>query len=300
MKIRMRILRYFLLSFFFGLAVVSGAAQKRSKAYEEYIHKYRKIAVEEMKRYHVPASITLAQGLLESGAGRSQLARKSNNHFGIKCGRYWEGRTVRADDDAPNECFRAYRHAKESYRDHSKFLRGGSRYASLFKLKITDYKGWARGLKKAGYATDPRYATRLINIIELYGLDRYDKKGGLEWMEKFPDPHQPYLANDLLYVIARKGDTFKSIGKEFGIKKKNVRKYNELPKGYEFQGGEIVYLEEKHKHAVNGFISYVVRPGDSMYSIAQKFGMRLENLYRLNGMDEDDGIPAVGSIVWLQ
>ena len=253
-----------------------------------------------MKRYHVPASITLAQGLLESGAGRSQLARKSNNHFGIKCGRYWEGRTVRADDDAPNECFRAYRHAKESYRDHSKFLRGGSRYASLFKLKITDYKGWARGLKKAGYATDPRYATRLINIIELYGLDRYDKKGGLEWMEKFPDPHQPYLANDLLYVIARKGDTFKSIGKEFGIKKKNVRKYNELPKGYEFQGGEIVYLEEKHKHAVNGFISYVVRPGDSMYSIAQKFGMRLENLYRLNGMDEDDGIPAVGSIVWLQ
>ena len=253
-----------------------------------------------MKRYHVPASITLAQGLLESGAGKSQLARKSNNHFGIKCGKYWEGRTVRANDDAPNECFRAYRHPKDSYRDHSKFLRGGTRYASLFKLKITDYKGWAKGLKKAGYATDPRYANRLINIIELYDLDRYDRKGGLKWAEEFPNPHQPYLANDLLYVIARRGDTFKSIGKEFDLKKKRVRTYNELPKGYEFQGGEIVYLEEKHRHAVDGFISYIVRPGDSMYSIAQKFGVKLKNLYRLNGMDESDGVPPVGSIIWLQ
>ena len=276
------------------------SAQQRNKAYEDYIKKYRHVAVEEMKHYQIPASITLAQGLLESGAGRSLLARKSNNHFGIKCGGSWDGATVRHTDDAPNECFRAYKHARESYRDHSKFLRSGARYAFLFRLKITDYEGWAKGLKKAGYATDPNYATRLINIIELYDLDQYDKKGGLERSEKFPNPHQPYLANGLLYVIARRGDTFKEIGKEFGIKKKNVRKYNELPKGYEFQGGEIVYLEEKHKHAVNGFISYVVRPGDSMYSIAQKFGMRLENLYRLNGMDEDDGIPAVGSIVWLQ
>ncbi len=296
----MKRLRYFFVWLLLGLAVVSASGQRRNKAYEDYIHKYRKIAVDEMKRYHVPASITLAQGLLESGAGRSQLARKSNNHFGIKCGRYWDGRTVRADDDAPDECFRAYRHPKDSYRDHSKFLRGGSRYASLFKLKITDYKGWARGLKKAGYATDPRYASRLINLIELYDLHQYDREGGLEWMEEFPNPHQPYLANDLLYVIAREGDTFKSIGREFDIRKKNVRKYNELPKGYEFQGGEIVYLEEKHKRAVDGFISYTVRPGDSMYSIAQKFGVKLANLYRLNGMDEDDGVPGVGEIVWLQ
>lgn len=296
----MRRLKDIFLLLFLGLALIPASAQRRDKAYEDYIHKYRKIAVDEMKRYHVPASITLAQGLLESGAGKSALARKSNNHFGIKCGKYWDGPTVRANDDAPNECFRAYRHPKDSYRDHSKFLRGGTRYASLFKLRITDYKGWARGLKKAGYATDPKYATRLINIIELYDLDRYDKKGGLKWMEEFPDPHQPYLANDLLYVIAREGDTFKSIGKEFDLKKKYVRRWNELPKGYEFQGGEIVYLEEKHKHAVNGYISYIVRPGDSMYSIAQKFGMKLENLYRLNGMSEEDGVPAVGSIVWLQ
>lgn len=159
---------------------VSTSAQKRNKVYEDYIHKYRGIAVDEMKHYRIPASITLAQGLLESGAGKSELARKSNNHFGIKCGGSWDGRSVRHDDDARNECFRAYKHPKDSYRDHSKFLRSGARYAFLFRLKITDYKGWARGLKKAGYATDPQYANRLINIIELYDLDKYDHKGGLD------------------------------------------------------------------------------------------------------------------------
>lgn len=206
----MKSLKYILVCCLAGMALSLGAAQRKNKAYEDYIRQYHKIAVEEMKRYHIPASITLAQGLLESGAGRSELARKSNNHFGIKCGRSWDGRTVRADDDAPNECFRAYRHAKDSYRDHSKFLRTGARYAFLFRLKITDYKGWARGLKKAGYATDPRYADRLINIIELYDLDRYDTKKGLEWIEEFPNPHQPYLANDMVYIIARRGDTFEN------------------------------------------------------------------------------------------
>lgn len=170
-------------SILLALCLLSGmtlGAQTRNRAYEEYIEKYREVAIEEMKRYHIPASITLAQGLLESGAGRSELARKSNNHFGIKCGSTWEGRTVRHNDDAPRECFRAYRHARESYRDHSKFLSTGARYAFLFRLKITDYKGWARGLKKAGYATDPRYAQRLIDIIELYDLDKYDRKDGLK------------------------------------------------------------------------------------------------------------------------
>ena len=253
-----------------------------------------------MKRYHIPASITLAQGLLESGAGRSELARKSNNHFGIKCGRSWDGRTVRADDDAPNECFRAYRHAKDSYRDHSKFLRTGARYAFLFRLKITDYKGWARGLKKAGYATDPRYADRLINIIELYDLDRYDSKKELEWAEEFPNPHQPYLANDMVYIIARRGDTFKSLSDELGISKKQLRTYNELPKDYEFAGGEIVYLEKKRRRATKEYIVYVVRQGDSMYSISQKFGIRLKTLYKLNKMEPDAPAPKVGDILRLR
>ncbi len=296
----MKSLRYILVFCLAGMVLSLGAAQRRNKAYEDYIRQYRKIAVEEMKRYHIPASITLAQGLLESGAGRSELARKSNNHFGIKCGRSWDGRTVRADDDAPNECFRAYRHVKDSYRDHSKFLRTGARYASLFRLKITDYKGWARGLKKAGYATDPRYADRLINIIELYDLDRYDSKKGLEWAEEFPNPHQPYLANDMVYIIARRGDTFKSLSDELGISKKKLRTYNELPKDYEFTGGEIVYLEKKHRRATKEYIVYVVRQGDSMYSISQKFGIRLKNLYKLNKMEPDAPAPKVGDILRLR
>lgn len=275
-------------------------AQRRNQAYEDYIKKYRKIAVEEMERYHIPASITLAQGLLESGAGRSTLARKSNNHFGIKCGSRWEGRTVRHDDDARNECFRAYKHPRDSYEDHSKFLRTGARYAFLFRLKITDYKGWARGLKKAGYATDPRYADRLINIIELYELDQYDWKGGLKWAEDFPNPHQPYLANELLYIIARRGDTFKSLSKEMGISKKKIRKYNELPKDYKFQGGEIVYLEKKRSRATKDHICYTVRPGDSMYSISQKFGVRLSRLYKMNNMKPESPAPKVGEILRLR
>lgn len=276
------------------------SAPKRNKAYEDYIKKYRSIAVDEMKKYRIPASITLAQGLLESGAGRSQLARKSNNHFGIKCGSSWEGRTVRHDDDRRNECFRAYRHAKESYEDHSKFLRTGARYAFLFRLKITDYKGWARGLKKAGYATNPRYAEMLIDIIELYDLDQYDRKGGLEWAEEFPNPHQPYLANEKLYIIARKGDTFKSIGKEFDISSRKIRSYNELPKDYKFQGGEIIYLEEKAKRATKDHILYVVKAGDSMYSISQMFGIRLKYLYKMNDMKDDSPAPEVGDILRLR
>ena len=296
----MKKLTYWLMVAVLLCGVSTGMAQQRNKAYEDYIKKYRSIAVDEMKHYRIPASITLAQGLLESGAGRSELARKSNNHFGIKCGGSWDGRSVRHTDDAPNECFRAYKHAKDSYRDHSKFLRSGARYAFLFRLKITDYKGWAKGLKKAGYATDPKYANRLINIIETYDLDKYDKKGGLKWAEEFPNPHQPYLANELLYIIARRGDTFKSIGKEFDIKKKNVRKYNELPKDYEFRGGEIVYLEEKRKKATKDHISYIVKEGDSMYSISQMFGIKMKNLYKLNKLDPETAEIQVGDIIWLR
>lgn len=282
------------------LAITASAQNTRNRSYEEYIHKYREVAVEEMRLYRIPASITLAQGLLESGAGKSELARKSNNHFGIKCGSSWSGPSVRHDDDARNECFRAYRHAKESYRDHSKFLSTSTRYASLFRLQVTDYKGWARGLKKAGYATDPRYADRLINIIELYGLDKYDKKGGLRQTEELSNSRQTYLANGLLYVVARPGDTFKSLSKELGISRKNLRRYNELPKDYAFGGGEIVYLEKKHRRATKEHIVYVVRDGDSMYQISQRFGIRLSRLYKLNKMTPESPVPNVGDILRLR
>ena len=275
-------------------------AQTRNKLYENYIHQYRDIAVEEMKKYHIPASITLAQGLLESGAGQSELARKSNNHFGIKCGGDWNGRTVRHDDDARGECFRAYKHPKQSYEDHSKFLVGRPRYASLFKLKITDYKGWARGLKKAGYATNPRYADQLIGIIELYDLHKYDTKGGLKWMKQNPDPHQPHINNGLLYIVVRPGDSWKSISKEFDISKKKLRQYNDLYKGYALQSGDILYLEKKKRKADKEHIVHVLRAGESMYTISQKYGIRLKNLYKLNKMNEDSPSPKVGTILRLR
>ncbi len=275
-------------------------AQNRNRQYEEYINQYKEIAIDEMKRYRIPASITLAQGLLESGAGRSTLARKSNNHFGIKCGGDWTGNTVSHTDDAPNECFRAYRHPRESYEDHSKFLRNRSRYASLFTLNMTDYKGWAHGLKKAGYATDPQYAYRLINIIELYGLDKFDSKQGIQWLAEFPNPHQPYISNDLLYIIARNGDTLKKIGKEFDISERKLRKYNDLYKGYMLQEGDIIYLEKKHRRASKDNIVYVVRQGDSMYSISQRYGIRLKNLYKLNKMKPEDAAPAAGFILRMR
>ena len=275
-------------------------AQTRNKQYEDYIKKYRELAVDEMKKYHIPASITLAQGLLESGAGQSTLARKSNNHFGIKCGSDWNGKTVSHDDDARGECFRAYKHPKQSYEDHSKFLAGRPRYASLFKLKITDYKGWARGLKKAGYATNPRYADQLIDIIELYDLYKYDKKGGLKWMKENPNPHQPYIANDLVYIVVRSGDSWKSISKEFDISQSKLRKYNDLYKGYILQVGDILYLEKKNKKAGKEHIVHVLRAGESMYSISQKYGIRLKNLYKLNKMDAEDPAPEVGTILRLR
>ena len=282
------------------LLAVSVSAQQRDKAYEEYIRKYRELAVREMKRYHIPASITLAQGLLESGAGKSELARKSNNHFGIKCGKSWDGPSVSHDDDARGECFRKYSHPKESYEDHSKFLRTGARYAPLFKLKITDYKGWARGLKKAGYATDPRYADRLIGIIELYHLDQYDRKGGLKWMKQIVHPHQPYMANELVYVLARQDDTFRSLSKEFDISERKLRTWNELPKRYQFRGGEVIYLEKKRRRATKDHILHVVKAGDSMYSIAQTYGVRLERLYKMNGMDADSPAPKTGDFIRLR
>ena len=293
----MKQLKLFLI---FIICCLTLQAQTRNKQYEAYIKKYRELAVEEMKKYHIPASITLAQGLLESGAGQSALARKSNNHFGIKCGSDWYGKTVSHDDDARGECFRAYKHPKDSYEDHSKFLAGRPRYASLFKLNMTDYKGWARGLKKAGYATNPRYADQLIGIIELYELYKYDDKNYLKWLKKNPNPHQTYIANGLLYIVVRAGDSWKSISQEFDISQKKLRKYNDLYKGYALQVGDILYLEKKNKKADKEHIVHVLRAGESMYSISQKYGIRLKNLYKLNKMDEDDPAPKIGTILRLR
>lgn len=289
---------------------VLAQAQRRNASYNEYIKQYAPLAVEQMQRHKIPASITLAQGLLESGAGRSALARKSNNHFGIKCGSGWRGRTVRHDDDARNECFRAYGNPKDSYEDHSLFLKRGARYAFLFRLEITDYKGWARGLKKAGYATDPSYANRLITIIEDYGLYKYDSRGmgkrdAHRWEKEVKKklwlvrPHQVYIANDIAYIVARSGDSFQVLGKEFGISWKKLVDYNDLHRDYTLEAGDIIYLKEKKKKASKAHTVYVVRDGDSMHGIAQKYGIRLKNLYKMNRKDAEY-VPEVGDRLRLR
>ena len=276
---------------------LSASAQVRwNQVYQQYFDQYKDIAIEQMLRYHIPASITLAQGVFESGAGKSELARRANNHFGIKC-HNWDGRRSYHDDDESNECFRAYDSAYESYEDHSKFLVNGKRYSSLFNLKVTDYKGWARGLKAAGYATNPIYADKLIEIIQLYKLYEYDKATSYDkFMTDRTKDHQidgalhiikPYNKN--YYLIARQGDSFKSIAEEVGISYRKIAKYNERDKRDQLEEGEIIWLKKKQKKAPKDYKGrlHYVRNGESMYSIAQKYGIRLKNLYKMNHLSPD-------------
>ncbi len=275
--------------------------------FTDYFNKYSDMAIDQMKRYRIPASITLAQGVFESGAGQGTLAKYFNNHFGIKCGGTWNGKTTYHTDDAPNECFRAYDNAKDSYEDHSLFLSRGPRYRFLFQLDMTDYRGWAIGLKRAGYATDPSYANRLIAIIEQYQLYKYDNSNFKKERhhrrheaEKGPIyKHQLYLANDVAYVVAMGGDTFDALSNEFGISARRLAKYNDVERDYTLQPGDIVYLHKKQKRAAEGCILHVVRDGDSMHSISQHYGMRLKNLYKLNEKN-GDYVPMVGDILRLR
>ncbi|MBO5823437.1 MAG: glucosaminidase domain-containing protein, partial [Prevotella sp.] len=243
------------------LPLMALCALKKNSAYELYIAKYKDLAIEQMHRHKIPASITLAQGLLESGAGNSELARKANNHFGIKC-HNWNGKRMYHDDDRKDDCFRSYNSVYESYEDHSRFLVSGQRYSKLFKLKITDYKGWAKGLKAAGYATNPKYASKLIEIIELYELYEYDRE---KKTEKFvpvikinnnvsiDNSHKIYQFNNNLYIKARQGDTFKSIGKEVGISYYRLADFNERDKNDVLAAGDIIYLKKKAKKAPKQF-----------------------------------------------
>ncbi len=295
---------YFVLSTLFFSAGVYG--QTRIKAYEAYIKKYSDIAIEHMQKYRIPASITLAQGLLESGAGMSDLARYSNNHFGIKCHRNWRGPAVYAPDDGPNDCFRKYKTVEDSYRDHAEFLAYGSRYKVLFDLPITDYKGWARGLQTTGYATDKAYANKLIKLIEDYELYRFDDKN---YRKKYKEEsnslahegwkHQPYKTHGLVYVIAVEGDTYASIAEEFGFKEKDLLKYNEVPKGFPLNEGDIVYFQKKKSKADEPYYQHVIQVGESMHGISQKYGIRLRNLYRLNKKNYDY-VPEEGDVLKLR
>lgn len=302
------------------------AFAQRNNAYLAYIDKYNELAVKQQQEHGIPASITLAQGILESGAGQGRLAVRANNHFGIKCHDDWHGARIYHNDDRRRECFRRYRRVLDSYEDHSKFLKNRSRYASLFELDPTDYKGWAHGLKKAGYATDPAYAYKLIALIDEYELHRFDltttrdnrRKSRKNWLtrgrttsatslakrsepvqepvEMTPSPsgkvvaytpHSTQRLNGLRYIVARPGDTYGSIADEFGLSAKNVAKYNEMPPEAKPAPGERVYLQQKKRKAPRQFTTHVVQPGESLYSIAQYYGIRLIALYDLNGLSYD-------------
>lgn len=265
--------------------------------YITYINQYKEIAISQMNKYHIPASITLAQALLESGAGKSELARKSNNHFGIKC-HNWDGKRTYHDDDAEDECFRVYKNVADSYEDHSIFLATKERYTFLFKFEQTDYVSWARGLKQAGYATSPTYATKLIEIIERYDLNRYDTQAPSR--SRYTGPHTPYIANDLVYIIARQGDTMQAIAEEFGISKRKLISYNDLYKGCVPNKGDIIYLHRKHRKAQRPHKEHVVGDGESMYLIAQKYGIRLSRLYKMNDATPDTYAPMIGDTLKLR
>ncbi len=283
-------------------------AQKRIKAYEDYIAKYKDLAISHMKKYNIPASITLSQGLLESGAGKSSLTLRSNNHFGIKCHSDWRGESVIAADDRPDDCFRKYKKAEESFDDHSRFLSEKKRYSKLFTLDITDYKGWARGLQTAGYATDKAYANKLIKLIEDYELYMFDRKGNRKKIEReeakivapiLRNKHTPYKTNDLVYVIAQTDDTFEEIAREFGFKTKDLYKYNEVPEDFPLQSGDLVYFQKKKKKADKPYYEHIVQVGESMHSISQLYGIRVNNLYKMNKQDMDY-VPVEGDILKLR
>ncbi|MBV6485534.1 MAG: hypothetical protein KFKLKKLM_02104 [Flavobacteriales bacterium] len=272
--------------------LVAQPAERRISR-SEYIEKYKDDAIQEMHHSGVPASITLAQGILESGDGNSPLALYANNHFGIKCHASWKGETFIMDDDEKNECFRKYNSAYESFKDHSEFLTSRSRYASLFELNITDYKGWAKGLKAAGYATNPKYADLLIALIEKHELYRFDNYAKVPSKQLAKNKTSSVLAesqskrivklrNNIKYTFVSDGDDVASIAADFDMNTWQIYKYNDLNKSDKLKSGEIIYLQPKRNKATEEF--HVVKSGETMREIAQMHGVKLKQLYKKNNL----------------
>jgi uncharacterized FlgJ-related protein len=291
------------------------------------------MAMEQQQKYKIPASITLAQGLLESGAGRSRLAREANNHFGIKTPGGWTGPYILVNDDLPNEKFRKYKSVRDSYEDHSLFLLK-PRYKVLFTYSITDYKAWAKGLKKCGYATSPTYAESLIRIIEMYSLHQFDKRTPQRYSKNstlnargkegersrhylkrlsqnkikekkipaFFKTHAVYYNNDNYFIVVQENDNLASISQATGVTIKKLLKYNDLSKNYTLTVGDILYLRKKAKRASKEYINkpHVVEEGQSMYDIAQMYGIRLKSLYQLNNLSPKKYNVQVGDLIWLR
>ena len=314
-------------TFFILLTYITLSAGQPSQAVLDYIDQYKAIAVAEMVEYKIPASITMAQGILESGAGQSELAKKSNNHFGIKCHTDWKGEKVYYDDDAKDECFRKYDHVEDSYRDHSEFLSSKTRYAELFKLDADDYKGWAKGLKAAGYATNPKYADLLINLIEEYDLHALDKMSLAEAKKhnkktedkEVKEKEDPVVKNtetkkdknftwggyneDVFYfnripsVTIQPGDSPEKLAEKHNKKLSLLKDYNDIENGGNLTPGTNFYLQPKRKKGDTKF--HTVKEGETMWTISRDEGVRMEQLYKYNKMQSGEE-PAVGEQINLR
>ena len=287
---------------------------------EEYIETYKNIAIREMRENKIPASITLAQGLLESGCGNSELAREAKNHFGIKCHKEWTGKTFTMDDDEKNECFRKYENAEQSFVDHSLFLKGRNRYASLFDLEITDYVGWAKGLKAAGHATNPKYAQLLIARINQYDLTRFDRealgiieeensvenpvlepqlaetpfedfgllynpevKSAFEIVDMTEEERFIYLNNGVKFIYAKEGETPKSLARELGIPMRQIADYNCIsnPKDFVFLSGDVVYVVPLRNKCKHPS-TFTVEETMTLRDVALRFAVKLDKLQKYN------------------
>jgi LysM repeat protein len=307
-----------------------------TRSASDYIEAYKDIAISEMRRTGVPASITLAQGMLESDNGHSSLARFANNHFGIKCHNDWTGQTYRQNDDRRNECFRKYRRPEDSFYDHSDFLKSGSRYSFLFDLDPSNYKAWAQGLKRAGYATNPDYAGMIIRKIEenrLYELDRpYTASSaspqGNGQVKTLPDTSSRPAGNNtanptqsqantitfgdimaraprikennrVQYILVKDGETKQKIEDEFQLLRWELARYNDLKDDFIPVAGQMLYLEPKRDKAEAGIEVHIAATGDTMYMISQKYAIRLKSLLEMNGMTEGQE-PVPGQKILLQ
>jgi hypothetical protein len=303
--------------------VLLNAGNSQTLEYREkvagYIGLYHRVAVNEMMLYGIPASITLAQGIIESAAGTSKLAINANNHFGIKCHKEWKGSTFIQDDDTEDECFRKYQDPLESFRDHSLFLTSRDRYKSLFILDKTDYKGWATGLKAAGYATNPKYAEMLVKTIENYELHRFDIEGpstlladslvadglalgtetlwGFSFVEKHHSGRDVFKNNRLKLIIARGDDNIYQIATDFGISVEKLLRFNDLAFATSLKPGQIVYLEKKRRKAKAD--EHRLADEETLYGVAQQYGIRLDILSRRNHLDGVP-VPRTGTVLKLR
>ena len=261
-----------------------------------YIQQYQDVAVNHMHEYGIPASIKLAQGILESSYGTSKLAKESNNHFGIKCHKDWAGSVVYHDDDEKDECFRKYDFVEDSYLDHSLFLVNKERYSSLFELKKNDYRNWARGLKKAGYATNPDYANKLIQLIETYNLSYYDNKE-TDFVIKEESLYKIKQYNYVQYVTAKAEDTYDEIAEYLGVWPWELIKYNDASDDRVLLEGERVYIQPKRKKCQ--VKTHEVIEGETMYSISQLYAIKIADLYKKNKM-KNGTQPEIGQVIYLK